>query len=297
MRKVLLGCGVVAALLVAVLIVGGMMISSWFRAKFPAAERIEKTQAEMRERFGDADQFTPPLDGSLPPERLEIFVALRESLSSRRDSAAVGLARFVRETKRTRPEERGRIEKVLEVVQMARGGAEMTAGMLGYFSERQQMLLDRGMGDGEYAYWLALTALAWLGWDPLASPGVEQVLQGSDMRGDAAELRGDLLRTFRRQLGNLQRDLKAKPSRTPAEEEMLQRVAAELAADLPAGSAPFQANFPSEWAAALAPYRERITATLPSAPAAIVLDLLRTDSDGDHMRFEWGKNSRSHADE
>ena len=296
MRKVLIGCGIVAALLVAVLIVGGVVVSSWVKSKFPEVERIETTQTAMRERFGDPEEFTPPRDGSLPPERLEIFVALRESLSTRRDSAAVGLVRFVRQTKRTRAEDRGRMEKVLDVMQMARGGAEMTAGLLRYFGERQQMQLDRGMGDGEYTYWLALTALGWLAWDPFANPEVEAVFQGSDMRGDAAEAREALLRMFRQQLGNLRRDLEAVASRTPAEERTLKLVAAELDADRPAGAAPFRDSFPPEWAAALEPYRGRLTATLPSEPGAIFLDLLRSDSDGDHVRFDWQRSSGSHGE-
>jgi hypothetical protein len=296
MRKVLIGCGIVAALLVAVLIVGGMMISTWFRSKFPEVERIETNQNAMRERFGDPERYTPPRDGSLPPERLEIFVALRESLSTRRDSAAVGLVRFVRETKRTRSEDRGRMEKVMDAVQMARGGAEMTAGILRYFGERQQMQLDRGMGDGEYTYWLALTTLAWLGWDPLANPEVEEVFQGSDMRSDAVERREELLRMFRRQLGNLRRDLEAAATRTPAEERTLKLIVAELDAERPAGDAPFQGSFPPEWVAALEPYRARLTSTLPSEPGAIFLDLLRPDSDSDHVRFDWNRSAGPHGE-
>ena len=210
MRKVLIGCGIVAALFVVVLIVGGVVVSSWVKSKFPDTDRIESRQAEMRERFGDPDRFTPPLDGGIPRDRLEIFVALRDSLTAPRDSAAAGLARFVRETKRDRPQDRGRLGKISDAIGMAQGGADMVSGILSYFGRLQEMMLDAGMGDGEYAYWYCLTALSWLEWDPLASPDLDQVLHDIDMQGDAAELRGQLLRTYRRQLGNLRRDLAAK---------------------------------------------------------------------------------------
>jgi len=272
-------------------IVAGISISSWFQQKFNVDD-IEKTQETIRERFGDPDAFTPSLDGALPSDRLQIFVALRESLAVPRDEAALGLARFVRKTKTKKAGDRGKISKVFDFIGMAGEGTDMASGLVTFYGHRQKLLLDAGMGDGEYAYWHALTALSFLEWDPLANPDVEAVLNEIDMSNDADELREELVRGFRRHLRNQRRALEAKATRTAAEEAALRRVAEELDRERPSGGAPFAGAFPADWAAVLEPYRGHLEAALPKEPAAVVLDLAVVDAEGSHFRFGSGKHRR-----
>jgi hypothetical protein len=141
------------------------------------------------------------------------------------------------------------------------------------------------MGEGEYAYWYALSVLSWLRWDPLSNPEVQAVLDETEMHGDATELRIDLAEGFTRHLRNAGKELSAKASRTEAEEAMMKRISDELARDRASTAIPFAEAFPDDWAAVLEPYRARIEGTLPNDATAVVLDLASVDVAEDHVRF------------
>jgi hypothetical protein len=293
MRKVLLTCAVVAGLFVVGAIVSGVVISSYFKSKFPGADKIDDMQAELHRRFGERDQFTPPLDGRLPLDRIEVFVALRESLATRRDEAGSGLASFIRRTKESKSSDQSRLEKLGNTLRMVQGGTSMVSGVVAYFAELPRMLLDRGMGDGEFAYWYCLTSFAWLGWDPLEHPDLEESLDQLGLRTDVEDQHAELLRLFHGQLRNARRDLEAEGTRTPDQERMLALVTGELDRDQVEKAMPFGEQFPVAWAETLAPYRGRLEAVLPTGPGAVFLDLAAFGAESNHFQFEWD-DRRSH---
>lgn len=291
MRKVLLTCAVVAGLFVVGVIVSGVVISSYLKSKFPDADKIDDMQAELHQRFGDRDAFTPPLDGLLPVDRLDLFVALRESLATRRDDAGNGLVTFVHRVKETEDSDRSALQKLGHTLSMAHGGADMVAGVVSYFADLQRLLLDGGMGDGEFAYWYCLTGFAWLEWEPLADAELDASLDELGLRRDVEDQRDDLLRLFHRHLRNARRELEAEGARTPEQERMLALIAEELDRDRAESATPFGERFPATWSETLAPYRSRLEAVLPTGPGAVFLDLSGLDAETSHWQFEWDDRS------
>mgnify|MGYP007044783558 CR=1 FL=1 len=70
------------ALLALAIVVGGL----FYTAK-GLIEEVEKTQRGMdavTERFGRPAEFRPDADGAIRPERIEIFLAVRDSLAEGR---------------------------------------------------------------------------------------------------------------------------------------------------------------------------------------------------------------------
>jgi hypothetical protein len=281
MRKLLIGCGIVASGTVVLLIVAGMLVSSWFKSRFPDADKLEKRRAEILQRFGDPDDFVPPTDGGLPADRVATFVALRESLAVKRDLAADHLATLYSEVKRDRPEKRSTPEKISDALRLAQGSAAMLTSAFEYIGVGQRALMAAGMSPGEYDFYYALTTRAWLGFDPLAHAG-----DVADVRDEVREGERDLERRFERQLRNAQRTLKGKSTRTPQEEKLLQAVDEQLEAAASSTRVPFEAALPPGWSAALEPHRARLQAVLPSRPAAVLLDIIRSGSDSDHFRWQ-----------
>ena len=230
MRKLLIGCGVAAALVVALLIAGGVFVASWFKKQFPEAGQLEKRRTEMVQKFGRPESFVPPLEGVPAAARLGNFVALRESLVIQRDAAAARLGSFVSEVQRGGSRDRGFITKVVDVVGKTEGGASMLSGMLDYMGKRTRLQLAAGMGEGEYDYLYALTTIAFLQWDPVTVGADSSGLGHRDFRKQIAAQKFELQSIFEQQLGNLQPALEKKTSRTADEEAMLAALCDELPA-------------------------------------------------------------------
>jgi hypothetical protein len=287
MRKLLIGCGVLAGLLVVTLVVAGMLVSSWVKKRLPATERLEQMQAEVRERFGDPAAWVPPVGAELPADRVATFVALRESLATQRTEVAAGLDRFLHDAKASRPENPTRLEKILHGIGLAQGGFTMVSGLLDYVHARLRLGLANGMGEGEYAWYYALSTFAWLQWNPLAEEGKESALRAIDMLNEAHEGRRELAHMFTAQLGSLRRALEEKTARTRAEEDLLQHVRTGLDAARGGDGLPLAGALPPAWAAALEPYRARLTATLPKEPAEIFLDWMLVQGERASVRFDW----------
>lgn len=287
MRKILVGCGVLAGLLVVTLVVAGMLVSSWVKKRLPDTDRLEQMQVEVRERFGDPEAWVPAVGAELPADRVATFVALRESLATRRTEVAARLDRFLRDAKASRPEDPTRIEKILHGIGLAQGGFTMVSGLLDYVNTRLRLDLASGMGEGEYAWYYALSTFAWLQWNPLIQEEKESALRAIDMLNEARDGRRELTDTFTAQLRSLRRTLEEKPARTRTDEDLLQRLRAGLDAARGDDSLPLAGNLPPAWAAALEPYRARLTATLPKEPAEIFLDWMLVQGERASVRFDW----------
>lgn len=277
MRKILIGCGVLAGLCIVAIVVGVLIIRSWIGRTFPDAERSEAVQAQIEERFGKPEEFVPPLDGVPAADRVERFVTLRESLAPQRDAAAARASVFIEQTSRNRDGERPWITKAIEAVGTVRGGGEMAVAVARYFGDRNQALIAAEMGEGEYGYLYGLAYFGWLAWQPFADSVAVADLRGldSEMVEEIAGARARMGRLLRTQFANQERALAAKTSRTAAEEAALAALRAELPEAERNDAIPFVGRAPAVWTAPLQPYRERLVATLPQTPLQVGLDVMR----------------------
>src|SRR5262245_5721984 len=78
MKKFLIGCAIVIASFVVLGISSSLGIFYWFKSQMPDMKQVENTRKELIERYGRREDFVPEV--TLRPERIELFLAVRESL-------------------------------------------------------------------------------------------------------------------------------------------------------------------------------------------------------------------------
>ncbi len=273
LKKVLIGCGIVAGLLVLTLIGGSVFVASWVKKEMPDFEQVEKSRDALLDQYGAREDYVPPLDGQLDAERIEVFLAVRESLLTTRTEIASRTDAFFARAKDQDWDNRSFFQKIGEAFNMARGGIGLFREGMEYVGVRAEHLLDEGMGEGEYTYLYSLMVYSWLEWDALEQLGDDWFIE-HDMEEVPEEFRTEYRRTFVRQLRNLRNALEEKTDRTAAEDARLAELKEVVrAAREGPGGFPYRGEqFPEAWRMALEPYRERLVATLPTTPAEYLVD-------------------------
>jgi hypothetical protein len=295
-KKLLVGCGVVAGVLIVVLLLFGFLTTTWVKKSIPTHD-LKAARATLRERFGDSDSFVPALDGHLDPARLETFVATRESLLARRTELGSRLTTFAVTVREKRETHHDWVQRGLDALSMAQGGVGLYGSVVAYLQSYTDRLLAAGMGEGEYAYLYSLAYFSWLQWDPLGKPADVEAFRKMGIEEQVLEAWRERGRTLRHQLENAQGALQQKPQRTRAEEATLALLGPEIEAARASGRFPFAGHVPAAWATVLEPYRARLMATQPHTAAEAALELVRVADHNDrgfqfHMSFD--DSTRSH---
>jgi len=287
LKKLLIGCGVVAALGILLIIGGTWMLARWAKSKFPDTARIEAVQEDLKLRFGDRDAFVPA--ASLDPARLEIFLSVRDSLVSRGAVVGDDIEHLARIGKQAEDKERSTLDRILQGTSVARGGIALATRAMDYTRRRGQALLDAGMGDGEYGYLFALTYFSYLEWNPAtADTHVARDRIHSDT--GAAQTWWAMRETFIRQLRNLEAALVAASARDRETGDLLVLVRAEIADTAGGGRFPLAGRVPPAWRAVLDRARGRIETTRPQSADELFLDRMEYHNRG--VRFEFDRDKQ-----
>lgn len=271
-RNWLIGCGIgcaVVILLIAMLIGGGIWFAHGLKDRF---ENAASRGTELATRFGDAADWTPPVDGAVPPDRLAAFLAVRDSLQDSRARFAETFDAFRRVNDKQQPRRFG------DVMRAVRGGMAI-APLLGEFYDRRNSALNSvGMGMGEYSYIYALGYYGFLGKDPEAGP---EGLHYDDQERDR-DVRPRLHRLLLAQLRNQLAAASAAPAPgTAAWRDTLGAEIGRLERD--GRRLPWADGLPPAIAAAFAPSRERLEATWGEASNVFELATTR----GGHSSFSF----------
>jgi len=261
-----IGCGLLLMLLV--FAAGGL----WLNVRLLSGRAVG-TREKLEETYGSVDRFTPAVDGTIPAERVERFLAVRASLSAGCDEFTALKATFdtmASRVDRLHEEESERELKGKDFLPLLTAGGLVMKRMAGlgpalghYEIARNRALLDHDMGLGEYT-WIYVTA--YYGYlerrpEPFALDKQHRPRIFRDRV--RAEVLGMLRRLvaegaddgWREELGALEAD----PDRVP-----------------------FEDGVPGVLAASFEPYREPLERSF--CPATSELDVMRTEKDG--WRFE-----------
>lgn len=245
-----LGCGGLVVLFV--LFIVGMSVS--MRTAFNEAHADREI---LEQQFGEVEVFTPAVDGSVPRDRVEAFLAVRGALAeihAEIEDVDHEMADFEIVANREEPP----LKETLPAV------FRLTKSMMGLpfvFGEiertRNRALVDAGMGLGEYAY---IYVMAYH--DQELSDNSEANLFTASAANN--RVRADLRGMIERQLA---------AARAEGADEDLQ---AALAAEMDALAAddrrvPWQDGLPEQILASFAPRREAIDATYSTAAAEFAL--------------------------
>ena len=267
--KWLIGCGAGCGLIVVALIAIVVAVSVYIGRSFEGVRDVEQSYRELASRHGEVEDFVPPPDGAVPAARVEVFLSVRESLRDAQRELGTTFADFP-------PDEVIGEERVLFVILGAvRGLAGLIGPITSYIDERHRILLEAGMGPGEYVYVYLVAYFSWLGHSPMDGPLITKDT-GEMLRGGKGKPLFDdadspfnaerLRRRYRRyMLGLLRNQLAALPGpesspqsdawRATLEEEIRRfesrpdRVAWQdgLPQAVEASLEPFRARFESTW--------------------------------------------------
>jgi len=256
----LLGCGLGCAGIVAVFVLLGILAGFLARDARRGFDTAVATRKNLEEKFGAPGDFTPAADGSIPAGRLEIFLSVREATQEYR----AGIVRFFstipmnggtgREID-TRPFG----ERMGTIFRSVRSAVGMGADIGHLLEARNQALLEKEMGIGEYTYIYVLSYYSWLGHSPDDGPG-RNANSSNFMERSQPQTHNDLIRMLSNQLDSLAH---------AADSEEWNQWRADLADEIEKmkineGRVPWEDSVPNKTGESLEPFRDRLEQTYSS---------------------------------
>jgi hypothetical protein len=219
-----------------------LFASFFFRVLLPVGQvkRIEQT---VNDRYGEAPTYTPAPDGSVTPNRIATFLAVREEIGE----ACSGLHSIHAQMRETDQKERDGDLTANDLSRSIGGIFSLPREMLGLVRARNEALLNHEMGLGEYIY---IYVLAYH----------EQLVASLDPdSGDGTEL---IKRRTRLELAQMLRNQLAAFDASPAApggSDAATLIETEIAA-LEDGShiVPWQDGLPTAISASFSPYTEQL---------------------------------------
>jgi TonB family protein len=280
-QKWLTGCGVGCAALI-LLIVGLVTTGILFvRGKIQPLQEASESRKAVIAAHGAPESFVPPANGAVAPERMEAFLAVRDAIKDAQTRLDAGLdSRDVDRLRQKQPSF-GSVLRILNDL------SNVIVPIGEYMNRRNQVLLDKRMGLGEYAYIYSISYHSWLGHAPDEGPPILERIRlqdrsrsfGNDSNISPESVRRQyrrvMLRLLNNQLDSLRETESSKWRGTLKEE--IARI--ELNPDRIA----WQDNLPSAIEESLKPYRSRLLSTYHTS--ANFFELLTLE---DFNRTQWG---------
>jgi hypothetical protein len=148
-RKWLIGCGIGCGLLVVV--AGGIGTCGYLGVKKIAdrADGLDEGFDALEEVYGAVEDYQPEADGTIPADRLDVFLAVRDDLAPVRDDLGAMFATLDKEGGG------GFIAKI-------KAGMNFVPRLFDFVEARNRILADRAMGLGEYTYIYSIAYHSWL---------------------------------------------------------------------------------------------------------------------------------------
>ena len=282
-KKWLMGCGIGCGIFV--LLLAGAGTVGYFGVKRFAerADRIEETFDRMDATYGEPSDFVPEIDGRVPADRMEVFLTVRDAMS--------GVQQEVSGLFHTLDDGDG-----AGVVDKIKAGLKFIPSLFIFIEERNNILLDHGMGVGEYQYIYSLAYYGLLDKDPSDGPGFTVVSDDEHDSGDgwhwdikagdegeeetrekrAREVRKFVNRVQSRVIGN---QLRALETAGYVEGLDYETWRAELAAEAAAMDREslrilWEEGLPDQIRASLEPYRDRLDATYDEMTSILEMGLV-----------------------
>ncbi len=236
-------------------------------------EEAERVMAEVRERHGGLSDFQPSPTGSLPPERVETFLRVRELMAHTRRETEASLALLSSGDPDTAKQVPGILGQLLGYglgAAKIKGATNLLPQVVGFISAKGDALLEAEMGPGEYLYIYSIAYYSWLGNSPADGPAFTLVGDdGDEEQGgragqdefDVRESRREsvLTRLNQHLLPMLRRQLAALDANDPTVAGWRGELAAEITAmENDRFRIPWRDGVPEPIATSLEPYRQRL---------------------------------------
>ncbi len=245
-----IGCAAIVVLGIVLIVMGGLYIGNMTQGLDKAVQAGE----ELEKAHGAEEDFSPRPDGTIPADRMETFLAVRDALAPARESIIRSFASL--------PTDPNEIEKLdqapfMEKMSAALGFGRAAFGLVTdageFFNVRNRSLLEKGMGMGEYTYIYTIAYYSWLGHHPQEGPGFAGEDRGDGIgsmdRRTSERINKSLLQMLRNQIASLPQEDTEWRRVLQAEIEVMEREPGRFA---------WVDGVPPVLAASLEPYRERL---------------------------------------
>jgi hypothetical protein len=285
------GCGLFVVLL-GLLGWGGYVL---IRGVVGEAEKIDAVMDRVHEEHGRLSDFRPEPDGTIPPERVEAFLRVRELMATTRAETDHVFNLLSSEESEDATEVPGILGQVLAWgmgILKIEAGTSLVPQLIDFVAARSEALLEAGIGPGEYLYIYSIAFYTGLGKSPADGPAFRLLFddedgnQGRRGAGDEFDVRegrreavlttlnGALLPMLRRQLAALDESGRLRESNP-----WRQQLVAEIAAmEEDPFRIPWRDGLPPAIEASLEPYRPRLEASY--SPMCNPLEVLAGVRDG-----------------
>jgi hypothetical protein len=181
--KWLLGCGVGCGALLVLIVILGVAGYVAIKSRMQGFQAAEKAGNELERRYGRIDQYCPPPSGEVAPDRIRLFLDLRDKLAPERramEKAFADLSSGIHDAKEGH-------DSFPQVLGLIRRGFGMLP-QLGRFQEaRATSLLDAGMSPGEYLHIYVLAYYSLLGKSPGDGPEFDIHMEAGTPRAERRE--------------------------------------------------------------------------------------------------------------
>ena len=152
-----LGIGCLVVLLAVVAVAGG---ATWYAARINREyKEVARSEKILRAQVGP-DAFRPPAELDVAADRLDVFLAVRDSLFEERMDLEAAATTFARER------ERNRAGGLKGWWNLLGAGSDLAPVYAAYWETRNRALTAHRMGPEEYAWLYRVVYQRWLGRDP-----------------------------------------------------------------------------------------------------------------------------------
>lgn len=158
----------------------------YFRDRIGGVVEVENISNELTEKFGEAGDFTPGADGSIKPERIEIFLKIRDSLYNYRAAASSALTDI---SQAVAEDKAGEDKSIAEVFSIITSGLDLMPDIITYIKTKYRLQIENKMSRGEYIYIYTLAYYNYLGHEP--GDGPKFMLVTDAQNDDEQEYKGE----------------------------------------------------------------------------------------------------------
>jgi len=166
--KWLMGCGIGCGVVILIGILIGVVGYFVVKDTVEGFRETEASQKYLEARFGEVQDFTPDPSGGIARERMEKFLAVRDSMVLARENIEETIGSIKGDVETLEDEARdGKFWQVLGLVRKGMGAIPQFAA---FYRVRNEALMVNDIGPGEYAYLYIIAYYSWLGKRPEDGP-------------------------------------------------------------------------------------------------------------------------------
>ena len=172
-KKWFIGCGIGCGLFLLLIAGAGTVGYFGVRQAIDRGEDIEAGFEQLRAEYGGPGDYIPAPDGSVPADRMEVFLAARQDMAI--DRKQIGDILRTLDDQEVDGAKPGFIQKT-------KAGIQLIPSLMTFIDLRSHALLNAGMGLGEYLYIYSLSYYNLLARDLADGPSFQ--ITGEDQDGD-----------------------------------------------------------------------------------------------------------------